>query len=120
MDTLEQNTMRMHALSFPTRSKHLKYHASPRRALVLVSAYSLSLCCAAGYLSFHPMAQCVVHALKGLACRALGLLTHAEVTRYTICFSIGPKFWYPVVLRYVVVAGSVCWCSCEILPGLVV
>jgi hypothetical protein len=24
----------------------------------------------AGYLSFHPMAQCVVHALKGLACRA--------------------------------------------------
>ncbi len=23
-----------------------------------------------GYLSFHPMAQCVVHALKGLACRA--------------------------------------------------
>ena len=25
----------------------------------------------AGCLSFHPMAQCVVHALKGLACRAL-------------------------------------------------
>ncbi len=24
----------------------------------------------AGYLSFHPMAQCVVHALKGLACGA--------------------------------------------------
>ncbi len=24
----------------------------------------------AGYLSVHPMAQCVVHALKGLACRA--------------------------------------------------
>ncbi len=24
----------------------------------------------AGYLSFGPMAQCVVHALKGLACRA--------------------------------------------------
>jgi hypothetical protein len=23
-----------------------------------------------GYLSFGPMAQCVVHALKGLACRA--------------------------------------------------
>jgi hypothetical protein len=25
---------------------------------------------ATGYLSFHPMAQCGVHALKGLACRA--------------------------------------------------
>ncbi len=27
-------------------------------------------CFTAGCLSFHPMAQCVVHALKGLACRA--------------------------------------------------
>ncbi len=26
----------------------------------------------AGYLSFGPMTQCVVHALKGLACRARG------------------------------------------------
>ncbi len=31
------------------------------------------------YLSLHPMAQCVVHALKGLACRE-PVLTHAEVT----------------------------------------
>ena len=29
-----------------------------------------AICCTAGYLSFGPMAQCVVHALKGLACRA--------------------------------------------------
>ena len=34
----------------------------------------------AGHLSFHPMAQCVVHALKGLACRAPVLLSHDEVT----------------------------------------
>ncbi len=33
-----------------------------------------------GCLRFHPMAQCVVHALKGLARRALGLLVYAEVT----------------------------------------
>ncbi len=35
----------------------------------------------AGYRSFHPMAQCVVHTLKGLACRAPTLLAHAEVTK---------------------------------------
>ena len=35
----------------------------------------------AGYLSFHPMAQCVVHALKGLACRAPVLLAQAEVIK---------------------------------------
>ncbi len=35
----------------------------------------------AGHLSFHPMAQCVVHALEGLACRAPVLLAHAEVTK---------------------------------------
>ncbi len=29
-----------------------------------------SCCDTTGYLSFGPMAQCIVHALKGLACRA--------------------------------------------------
>ena len=40
----------------------------------------------AGYPSFGPMAQCVVHALKGLACRAPVLLAHAEVTKNINCF----------------------------------
>ena len=34
-----------------------------------------------GCVSFGPMAQCVVHALKGLACRAPDLLAHAEVRK---------------------------------------
>ena len=40
-------------------------------------------CChsTAGYLNFHPAAQCVVHALKGLARGKPGLLAHAEVTK---------------------------------------
>ena len=41
----------------------------------------------AGYLSFHPMARCVVHALKGLACRAPALLAHTEVTKNLIFFN---------------------------------
>ncbi len=51
--------------------------------------------CTAGYLSVHPMAQCVVHALNGLACRAPVLLAHAEVTKN----STGPKLRYPAVPR---------------------
>jgi hypothetical protein len=31
---------------------------------------SINHCDTAGYLRFHPIAQCAVHALKGLACRA--------------------------------------------------
>ncbi len=73
----------------------------------------------AGCLSFHHMAQCVVHALKGLACRARVtpasspashckqcsaltslrstraaaqvLIAHADVTKNTTYFSMGPK-----------------------------
>ena len=81
-------------------------------------------CHTAGYLSFGPMAQCVVHALKGLACRAhvtpasspashckqCSALTSpsphvrgcaspsralAEVTENIIYFSMGPKLRYP-------------------------
>jgi hypothetical protein len=116
MDTLEQNTMRMHAPSCPTRSKRLKSHASPRRALVLVSMYGLSLCCFAGYLSFHPMAQCVVHALKGLACRAPVLLTHAEVTEYTIFFqwvqNLGTRWWCTMLRWWLVACAGVAVRSC--------
>ena len=36
-------------------------------ARVCVYEYILIVCAIAEYLSFHPMAQCVVHALKGLA-----------------------------------------------------
>ncbi len=74
---------------------------------------------------FHPMAQCDVHALKGLACRARVfrlarmprtanraqrsrrlssthaaapvLLAHAEVTKNINIFSMGPKLRYPTV-----------------------
>jgi serine/threonine protein kinase len=36
----------------------------------MLTGVCIAMHCTAGYLSFHPMAQCVVHALKGLACRA--------------------------------------------------
>ncbi len=51
----------------------------------------------AGYLNFGPMAQCVVHALKGLACRAPVLLAHANVTENINILSMGPKLRYPTV-----------------------
>ncbi len=51
----------------------------------------------AGYLSFGPMAQCVVHALKGLACRASPSRKHAEVTENIKYFSMGPKLRHPAV-----------------------
>jgi hypothetical protein len=76
-----------------------------------------SSCNASALLLLHPMAQCIMHALKGLACRARGtpaclpashckqcsaltlpvlhargcaspsLLAHAEVTKYRIFFN---------------------------------
>ena len=77
------------------------------------------------YPSFHPTAQCVVHALKGLACRARVtpasspaapasrmrrsrrlystraaaqvLLAPAEVTKNIMLFKMGPKRRYPAV-----------------------
>ena len=67
--------------------KHLdKKHAVFGRYAFTVGVY-FGLCLipaqlyrsAVGYLSFGPMAQCVVHALKGMACRAPVLLAHAEV-----------------------------------------
>ena len=70
-------------------------------SLMMVAAHQASLCFVvgtAGYLSFHPRAQYVVHALKGLACRAPGLLAHAEVTKNIIFFSMGPKLKYPTVV----------------------
>jgi hypothetical protein len=51
----------------------------------------------AGCLSFHPMAQCVVHALKDLACCAPVLLAHADVTKKHHIFSMGPKLRRPPV-----------------------
>ena len=45
---------------------------------------------ATGYLCFGPMAQCVVHALKGLTCRAPVLLAHAEDTKNKKYYSMGP------------------------------
>ncbi len=47
------------------------------------------------YLSFGPMTQCVVHALKGLACHAPGLLAHDELTKNRILFSMGPNLGTP-------------------------
>ena len=60
-----------------------------------------------GYLSFHPMAQCVVHAVTGLACRGRVQLTclalQAVLSAHVACtprkihniFSMGPKLRYP-------------------------
>ena len=50
----------------------------------------------AGCLSFHPLAQCVVHALKAHACRAPVLLAPAEVTKHNI-FSMDPMLRHPAV-----------------------
>jgi hypothetical protein len=50
-----------------------------------------------GYQSFHLMAECVVHALKGLTCRAPGLLAHTEVKKIMHIFSMDPKLRYPTV-----------------------
>ena len=57
------------------------------------------------------MAQCAVHALKGLACRAPVLLVHAEVTENIKYFSIGPKLRHPAVPTSCDPAGYV------LLPG---
>ncbi len=57
-------------------------------------------CATAEYLSFGPMAQCVVHALEGLACRAPVLLAHAEVTENIKYISMGPKLRYPEVQTF--------------------
>ncbi len=43
------------------------------------------------------MAQCAVHVLKGLACRAAVLLAHAEVTENIVYCSMGPKLRSPMV-----------------------
>jgi hypothetical protein len=48
-----------------------------------------------GTQCFGPLAQYVVHALKGLACRARVTLAHAEVTKNIIFSSMGPKHRYP-------------------------
>ncbi len=54
---------------FLSQQVHLRatFHECEGGAEVLNIAVS---CCTAGCLYFHPMAQCVVHTLKGLACRA--------------------------------------------------
>ena len=52
---------------------------------------------ATGYVSLHPMARCVVHALKGLACHAPGLFAHNKVTKTH--FFNGSKTWYLTVLQ---------------------
>ncbi len=54
----------------------------------------------ARYRSFERMVQCVVHALKGLVCRAPFLLAHAEATKNINIFSMGPKLRYPTVHDY--------------------
>jgi hypothetical protein len=42
---------------------------------------------------------CVVHALKGLACRAPVLFAHAEVTIIIKLFQMGPKLRYHAVFN---------------------
>ena len=61
----------------------------------------------AGYLSFHPMVQCVVHALKGLACRAPVLLALADVTKNIKYFSMGPKLRYLTTVFAVIIQCAV-------------
>ena len=54
----------------------LLYHLHDGRWAICARVYST-----AGCLSFGPMAQCVVHALKGLACRARVSLQLARLPR---------------------------------------
>ena len=42
----------------------------------------------AGYRNFHPIAQCVVHALKGLACRARVTLTSSPTSHRKQCSAL--------------------------------
>ncbi len=44
--------------------------------------------CTTGYLSFGPMAQCVVHALKGLACRARVTPASSPASHYKQCSAL--------------------------------
>ena len=72
-----------------------------------------------GYLSFGPMAQCVVHALKSLACRASPSRARRGHKKHKICSSMGPKLSYPTgtmcLFFYCVAAhplrghGDACW-----------
>ena len=54
---------------------------------------------AVGYLRFRPMAQCAVHALKGLACRASPIRARRGHRKHNI-FSMGQKLRYPTVHVY--------------------
>ena len=78
--------------------------------------------CTAGCLSFHPMAQCVVHALKGLACRASPSRARRG-HKNIICFSMGPKLRHPAVAVFVCVFLSdaiiVCPCVYGILTPII-
>ncbi len=62
-----------------------------------VACFGEPFCDTAGYRSFYPTAQCVAHALIGLACHTPVLLAHAEVTK-NIIFLMGPKLRYPTVV----------------------
>ncbi len=79
-------------------------HPIPLKLQYFCDPYTIEdvrLSLTAGYLSFGPVgavAQCVVHALKGLACRTPVLLAHAEVKKHNIFF-MDPKLKYPAVSR---------------------
>ena len=60
-------------------------------------------CVTLGYLSFHPMAQCVVHVLKCLACRA-----PAEVTKNIIFFQSVQNLGTPAVCIIVLCTCAAC------------
>ncbi len=59
--------IRSHEASFAEIKKY--YNNITKDNLKLIRLLKVRAC-TAGYLSFGPMALCVVHALKGLACRA--------------------------------------------------
>ena len=89
--SIETQALKGLALSCATRSENNALAGSHR----LRSAHTGTT----GYLSFHPMAHCVVHALKGLACRAPVLLAHAEVAK-NVFFSMDPRLRHPTVSKY--------------------
>ena len=64
--------------------------AFTRRLSMRLSVFHKLTPCTARYLSFHHMTQCATHASKGLACRTPVLLTHAEVTKNLMFYSMDP------------------------------
>ncbi len=74
-----ESTLRTGVASSGEFNENSASYFSNHRKKIVTSPYH---CCTAGYLSFGPMAQCVVHALDGLAYRARVAPASSPVLHY--------------------------------------